>query len=112
MLFGTYTDRGTNTCQSLAALLWLQSQRPVYVWLNCPHGSFTGAGRPGALGYEALDAQTYASWGVDYLKEDSCHATQDHGTAFQEYATMRDALNKTGRPIFFSLCGELGERSF
>ncbi len=97
--FGIYTDRGTNTC----------------------------AGRPGSQGYEALDAQTFASWGVDYVKEDSCNAPSDPPSAFQQYGTMRDALNavrfcqrylfvcsfisdldvlvQTGRPIYFSLCG-------
>jgi len=75
--FGLYTDRGTNTC----------------------------AGRPGSLGYEKIDAATYASWGVDYVKEDSCNAPNTPDAAFSEYATMRDALNATGRPIFFSLCG-------
>jgi len=75
--FGIYTDRGNETC----------------------------AGRPGSLTYESIDAQTYASWGVDYLKEDSCYASSDHQTAFDEYGTMRDALNSTGRPIYFSLCG-------
>ena len=44
-------------------------------------------------------------WGVDYLKEDSCNAPSDHDTAFQQYGRMRDALNATGRPILFSLCG-------
>jgi alpha-galactosidase len=39
------------------------------------------------------------------LAEDSCYATQDHGKAFAQYALMRDALNATGRPILFSLCG-------
>lgn len=39
------------------------------------------------------------------MKEDSCNAVSDHGTAFAEYGKMRDALNSTGRPIFFSLCG-------
>jgi len=77
LLFGTYTDRGTATC----------------------------AGRPGAFRYEEIDAKTYANWGVDYLKQDSCNAPQDHQTAFSQYARMRDALNATGRPILFSLCG-------
>ena len=27
-------------------------------------------GRPGSFGYETVDAQTYASWGVDLLKYD------------------------------------------
>ena len=35
-------------------------------------GTSTCAKRPGSLGYEAVDAQTYASWGVDYLKYDNC----------------------------------------
>lgn len=37
------------------------------------------AGRPGSLGYEKIDAQTYASWGVDYLKYDNCYA-ETHGS--------------------------------
>jgi len=75
--FGLYTDRGTNTC----------------------------AGRPGSLNYESIDAKTYAAWGVDYVKEDSCNAPNTPEAAFPEYGTMRDALNATGRPIYFSLCG-------
>jgi hypothetical protein len=31
------------------------------------------AGRyPGSLGYEQIDAETFAEWGVDYLKYDNC----------------------------------------
>lgn len=75
--FGIYTDRGNKTC----------------------------AGRPGSNGYEQIDANFFASSGVDYLKEDSCFASPIHATAFAEYARMRDALNKTGRAIYFSLCG-------
>ncbi len=63
----------------------------------------TCAGRPGSLGYETKDANTYAAWAVDYLKFDSCFT---NGTpAVVEYSAMRDALNASGRPIFYSLCG-------
>ena len=31
-------------------------------------GSGTCMGRPGSDSHEFLDAQTFASWGVDYLK--------------------------------------------
>lgn len=65
----------------------------------------TCQGRPGSLGYEVKDAHTYASWGVDYLKMDTCRNTAGI-PAVVEYSTMRDALNATGRPIFFSLCGK------
>jgi alpha-galactosidase len=36
-------------------------------------GLFTCGGRFGSLGYEEIDAKTYASWGVDYLKYDNCY---------------------------------------
>ena len=65
-------------------------------------GATTCAKRPGSLGYEEIDANTYAKWKVDYLKYDSCYP--EGVPAQQRYTTMRDALNKTGRPIFYSLC--------
>jgi alpha-galactosidase len=66
-------------------------------------GTITCEGRSGSLGYETIDAKTYASWNVDYLKYDNCH---DNGTKPEvRYPPMRDALNATGRPIFFSMCG-------
>jgi alpha-galactosidase len=65
-------------------------------------GTRTCAGRPGALGHEYQDARTYASWGVDYLKEDWCNTTSQD--AKSSYTNMRDALYAAGRPIVFSLC--------
>ncbi|XP_050375367.1 alpha-galactosidase-like [Argentina anserina] len=57
---------------------------------------------PGSLGHEEQDAQTFASWGIDYLKYDNCHST---GTSPKErYPVMSKALLNTTRPIFFSLC--------
>lgn len=72
--FGIYSDAGTRTC----------------------------AGRPGSMGYEYIDAKTYADWGVDYLKYDNCDNEGVVGEV--RYSIMRDALSKTGRPIFYSLC--------
>ncbi|HVT73586.1 MAG TPA: glycoside hydrolase family 27 protein [Lacunisphaera sp.] len=68
---------------------------------NCA-GTQTCAGYPGGRGHEFVDALTYASWGVDYLKYDWCN----HGTADarETYKTMRDALYAAGRPVVFSLC--------
>jgi len=60
---------------------------------------------PGSYGYYTQDVKIMASWGMDYLKCDSCGGSQDHDEAFKEYGQIRDALNATGRPIFFSLCG-------
>ena len=65
-------------------------------------GTMTCAKRAGSLGYETNDAQDYASWGVDYLKYDNCFNQKVPATT--RYPAMRDALNATGRPIFYSLC--------
>jgi alpha-galactosidase len=65
-------------------------------------GTATCAGYPGSLGHETTDANTFASWGVDYLKYDNCN---NQGISAQSrYTTMRNALAATGRPILFSLC--------
>jgi alpha-galactosidase len=76
----------------------------------------TCGGRPGSFGHEEQDAQTYAAWGIDYLKYDLCGmedpfnklAETDlpaaHGMMIEAYRKMGDALRRTGRPIVYSLC--------
>ncbi len=51
----------------------------------------------GSLGHEEVDAQTFADWGIDYLKYDLCAGSM------QSFIVMRDALRATGRPIFYSI---------
>jgi alpha-galactosidase len=71
--------------------------------LYSDHGLQTCGGRPGGYGYEYLDANTYASWGVDYLKYDNCNLPS--GDVPQtDYLHMSDALMRSGRPITFSIC--------
>ncbi|EAR94452.1 alpha-galactosidase (macronuclear) [Tetrahymena thermophila SB210] len=65
-------------------------------------GEFTCQKRPGSLGYEVKDAQRYAEWEVDYLKYDNCFNKNINPKI--RYPPMRDALNATGRPIYFSMC--------
>lgn len=72
--FGIYSDAGTATC----------------------------GGRPGSLGHEQQDADTYAKWGVDYLKYDWCSTTGIDSR--DAYTKMAYALRSTGRDIYFSLC--------
>ncbi|MFG1811867.1 NPCBM/NEW2 domain-containing protein [Streptomyces sp. NPDC049040] len=69
-------------------------------------GTATCAGYPGSLGHETTDAQSFADWGVDYLKYDNCNNNSD-GTRedfVRRYTAMGDALKATGRPIVYSLC--------
>jgi len=63
------------------------------------------------VGFDQIDANAYANWGIDYLKEDWCAVPSEYTNAAGSqklYARMRDALKtataKTGRPIVFSLC--------
>ena len=65
---------------------------------------------PGSLGFEDQDARLWASWGIDFLKYDYCHAPTDQATAIERYTRMDEALRKTGREFLFSLC-EWGGRS-
>lgn len=65
-------------------------------------GFATCAGRPGSLGYEEIDAKTYAEWGVDYLKYDNCNT--DKTIPEHRYPVMTKALKNCGRDIFFSMC--------
>ncbi len=65
-------------------------------------GTKTCAGRPGSRGHEYQDAQTYARWGVDYLKYDWCDT--EALSAEGAYLTMRNALFAAGRPMVFSIC--------
>ncbi|CAI0416436.1 unnamed protein product [Linum tenue] len=58
--------------------------------------------QPGSLGYEEQDAQTFASWDIDYLKYDNCFNDGSRPTV--RYPVMTRALMKTGRPIYISLC--------
>lgn len=51
----------------------------------------------GSVGHETTDAQTFAAWGIDYLKYDKCQGQ------LSAFAVMRDALKATGRPIFYSI---------
>jgi alpha-galactosidase len=65
-------------------------------------GDKTCGGYAGSYNYEITDANTFAGWGVDYLKEDWCNTT---GLDAQtQYKIMSNALVATGRPILFSLC--------
>jgi len=64
----------------------------------------TCAGYTGSLGHEDQDAQTYANWGIDYLKYDWCQPPRGLAAMKAAYMKMHEALLKTGRPIVFSLC--------
>jgi alpha-galactosidase len=79
-------------------------------------GPQTCARFEGSFGHEQQDAQTYADWGIDYLKYDLCsfrtvmpqNAPNDPAAQNklmrQAYELMHQAILKTGRPMVYSLC--------
>ena len=69
---------------------------------QCSTSSYSG---PGSAGHEAADTAWMIAAGATWLKIDSCCASQDHATAFADYARFRDAMNASGVPVFFNLCG-------
>ena len=75
--FGVYSSASQRTCGNYSASMFL----------------------------EQMDADTFANdWQIDWLKYDSCYYS--NGVASRaRYVTMRDALNATGRQIFYSMEG-------
>lgn len=76
--FGIYTSKGGRTC------LGFQPTQP---------------NRPGSCDFEQVDADTYVhDWQVDQVKDDGCGGC-DH----DPFVAMRDALNRTGKPIWYAI---------
>ncbi len=73
--FGIYEDRGHSTCQKL----------------------------PGSLDHETVDMATFAEWGVDYLKLDSCFAENNGRLTTDDYRIYKEAIIAAGRPIVLSM---------
>lgn len=79
MKFGIYEDYGTNTC----------------------------AGYPGIIGHMETDAQTFAEWGVDYVKLDGCYANitdMDEGKFFINFKRNQFVYSNSDDFFFFCFC--------
>jgi alpha-galactosidase len=71
-------------------------------------GPKTCAGYEASFGHEVQDANTFAAWGIDYLKYDLCSARNIYDSTQDDlqglYQKMGEALQNTHRPIVYSLC--------
>ncbi|XP_067093977.1 alpha-N-acetylgalactosaminidase-like [Osmerus mordax] len=85
----------------IASLARYVHDRGLKLGIYADMGSQTCMGYPGTnLSTIHMDAHTFASWGVDFLKFDGCFSSpveQQLG-----YPLMSKALNSTGRPIAYS----------
>lgn len=69
-------------------------------------GPKTCSGREGSYGHETQDAETFARWGIDFVKYDWCSGFQVYKPDEMQnaYKKMSAALAGTRRPILLSLC--------
>ncbi|CRK42655.1 hypothetical protein BN1708_008834 [Verticillium longisporum] len=70
-------------------------------------GELTCARFAGSLDHEKDDADSFAAWGVDFLKYDNCFHMGRMGTpeiSFNRFKAMSDALKASGRDIALNLC--------
>jgi alpha-galactosidase len=74
-------------------------------------GTKTCAGYPGSYGHVQDDADTFASWDIDFVKVDWCNVPfgdfpglSQQQVAVKLYTAYSQALKATGRPMFFSIC--------
>jgi alpha-galactosidase len=86
----------------LKALSEYIHSRGLKLGLYSDAGYKTCGGYTASRGHEFQDAMVFARLGADYLKYDWCNT--EGIDARGAYATMRDALLATGRPMVFSMC--------
>ncbi|HEY9248698.1 MAG TPA: NPCBM/NEW2 domain-containing protein [Rariglobus sp.] len=66
-------------------------------------GVTTCASYPGSYGHEEIDAETWAEWGVDFVKYDTCSCPRERKREL--YGKMGRLLKQSPRSIIYSLSG-------
>lgn len=76
------------------------------IGIHTSPGPTTCAGHEASYGHEKQDAETFAHWGIDFVKYDWCSGDQVYQPNQMQaaYKKMSDDLKATGRPILYSLC--------
>ncbi|PWY88183.1 putative alpha-galactosidase [Aspergillus heteromorphus CBS 117.55] len=99
-----------NTTKFPHGIPWLAEYvktRGFHLGIYEDSGNMTCGGYPGSYEHEETDAQTFASWGIDYLKLDGCnvYATDDR-TLEEEYkhryGHWHSILANMTHPLIFS----------
>lgn len=91
---------------------WLHSEGLKFGIYSSP-GDRTCGGYLGSIDHEKQDAESYNSWGIDYLKYDWCGYGRKHekerdnntrASFIRPYLLMEGFLREQPRDIFYSLC--------
>ncbi len=101
--------RGNERFPDMKALADYVHGKGLKLGIYSSPGPKTCAGFPGTWQHEQQDADTYAKWGVDYLKYDWCSCASlvsdtSRDSLAKPYRVMRAALDRAHRDIFFSFC--------
>jgi alpha-galactosidase len=81
---------------------YIHSKGLKYGIYQC-RGHITCQDLPGSFEHEEDDMQSFADWGVDYIKLDSCYAEPNGRLSSEDYAIYDAAIEKTGRPMILSI---------
>ncbi len=81
---------------------YIHSKGLKYGIYEC-RGHLTCQNLPGSFGHEQTDMNSFAAWGVDYIKMDACFAAKNGRLSTEDFAIYRDAIKNTGRPMVFSI---------
>jgi alpha-galactosidase len=107
--------RGNERFPDMKGLAEYVHARGLKIGIYSSPGAHSCGGYEGGKGHERQDAETFAQWGIDYLKYDVCTFRKDleqeaHGDPeksrlllIEAYQRMGDALRATRRPIVYSL---------
>ena len=66
-------------------------------------GYLTCQGLPGSFEHEQTDMNSFAEWGVDYIKLDACFAEKNGRLSTEDLAIYHDAIKNTGRAMILSI---------
>lgn len=99
------------TNQSLKTLADYVHGKGLKIGIYGSAGTGTCESRSGTWDFEEKDAQRYAEWEIDFVKQDYCWTTTENwwkpapqSVGMFRYTKFRDALLKTGRPMVYSQC--------
>lgn len=103
------SDRATFP-NGIPALVGYVNSKGLKLGIYSSNGSHTCEDYPASLGHEAIDADTFARWGVEYFKYDFCHnipiSSKAPKISLVEVSKLGEASFLTLKPSELRLAGE------
>lgn len=81
---------------------YIHSKGLKYGIYEC-RGNLTCQNLPGSFEHEQIDMNSFAEWGVDYIKLDACFALKNGRLSSEDIAIYHEAILNTKRPMVLSI---------